>query len=145
MTTKVRTEGEIRGFISRWLFRFEASSNILRIVFNGVTAASTLSAALALVGLQQYVPAALVGGVVGTVVFAFLYDVLGIYNRKNRERQDRGNNFAKPQNFIDDSMIARAILAGQKEEPLTPKERQAIEDELGRAFREYRSGIPIDE
>ena len=140
----MNTEGPIRGLIARWLMRFEAAGGILQIGFLGVTAASTLVTALSLLGLESYAPAVLVAGLVGVVVYAWAYVELGIYNRKNRERQDRGNNFAKPQNRIDDELIARGTAAGLKGETLSATEREAIDEELDDAYRRYRGGIDIE-
>lgn len=125
--------------------RFEAAGNILRMVFLGVTAASTLTSALALIGLQQYAPLMLVSGLAATAVFAFVYVELGVYNRQNREKMDRGNNFAKPQNFIDDAMIARGVHAAREGRPLSAEEREAVDEELSDAFRKFRNGIPIED
>lgn len=124
--------------------RFEAAGNILQMVFLGVTAASTLTSALALIGLQQYALPMLIFGLVSTAIFAFGYVELGIYNRQNREKKDRGENFAKPQNRIDDELIARGIHAAREGRPLTQGERDAVDKELDRAFRKYRNGIEIE-
>lgn len=145
MATRVRTDGPVRGLIARWLMRFEAASSILQMVFLGVTAASTLTSALALIGLEQYAPYVLVFGLLSTSVFAFTYVEFGIFNRKNREKMDRGSNFAKPQNRIDDELIARGIHAAREGRTLTPEERDAVDSELDSAFRKYRNGIPIDD
>ena len=124
--------------------RFEAAGNILQMVFLGVTAASTLTSALALIGLQQYALPMLVFGLVSTAIFAFGYVELGIYNRQNREKKDRGENFAKPQNRIDDELIARGIHAAREGRPLTQDERDAVDEELDEAFRKYRNGIKVE-
>ena len=142
---RVSTEGPVRGLLGRWLMRFEAAGNILQMVFLGVTAASTLTSALALIGLERYAPAMLAFGLVSTALFAFVYVELGIYNRQNREKQDRGNNFAKPQNRIDDELIARGIHAAREGRRLTDSERTAVDEELDAAFKKYRNGIHIDD
>lgn len=142
---RVRTDGEIRGFIARWMMRMEAAGNILQMGFLGVTAASTLTSALTLIGYEQYAPYLLSVGLLGTVVFAFSYVEFGIFNRKNRERNDRGANFAGPTMRMDDEMIARGLTAATKNRPLRAEERQVIKDELDHAWREYRNGIPVDE
>lgn len=141
----VATDGPIRGFIARWLMRMEAAGNILRMAFLGVTAASTLTSALALIGLERYAPGMLAVGLAGTLVFAFSYVELGVYNRKNREQRDRGVNFAGPDMRMDDELIARGMLAALERRPLTDEERTAIKDELDSAWAEYRNGIPIED
>jgi len=107
----VATNGPIRGFLGRWLMRLEAAGNILRMAFLGVTAASTLTSALALIGLQQFAPYVLVCGTILTFLFAFAYVEYGIFNRKNRERVDRGNNFSRPDMRIDAEIIAAGVFA----------------------------------
>jgi hypothetical protein len=140
----VSTNGPIRGFLGRWVMRVEAAGGILRIGFLGVTAASTLTSALALIGLEQLAPVVLAVGCLATAVFAFAYVELGIYNRKNRERYERGSNFAGPRMRMDDEMIARSVLAGIEGRELSAEERQAIKGEADHCYHEYRDGISIN-
>jgi hypothetical protein len=137
----VKTQGPRRGLIGRWVMRFEASGQVLRIGFQGTTAASAASGVLAYTGRSWMVPALLGIGAVAAFLFAYVYVEWGIYNRKNRERQVRGNNFAKPQNLIDDAMIGRAVLAGRKGRPLTDEEREAILTETREAYLEFKDGV----
>lgn len=130
--------------VARWMVRLEAAGSVLRMSFLGVTAASTLTSALALIGLEQFAPFVLLSGVAGTLIFAYLYVEAGVYNRKNREKNDRGTNFAGPTLRIDDEMLARAIKASQLDRPLTDDERNAIKTELDDAYDEFREGIPLD-
>lgn len=145
MATKVSTAGPIRGLIGRWVMRFEAAGEILRMGFQGTTAVSALSGVLAYSGFQRYVPFVLAAGVLGIIVFTYAYVEWGLYNRKNREKQDRGNNFAKPQNRIDDEMIARGIHAAREGRPLKPSEREAVSVELDSAYRQLRNGVTLEE
>lgn len=131
--------------LARWVVRLEAAGSLLRMAFLGVTAASTLTSALALIGAEGIAPYVLVAGVVSTLIFAFLYVEGGVYNRKNREKNDRGTNFAGPTLRIDDEMLARAIKASQLDRELTEEERQAIKSELDVAYDEFREGIPLDD
>ena len=139
-----KPQGPIRGLLGRWVMRFEAAGQMLGLVFQGTTAVSALSGVLAFVGYQSYVPFVLAAGLLGVFTFAFAYVELGVYNRKNREKQDRGNNFAKPQNRIDDEMIGRAVIAGMRGRALDAAERDAIDEELDAAYRKHRNGIKID-
>jgi hypothetical protein len=125
--------------------RVEASGQILRMAFLGITAASTGVTALYQAGLEAYVPALLAVGGLIALLFAWAYVEFGAFARKNRERAERGQNFAKPQQRIDDEMIARGILAAQKERPLSEAERAAIADELDHAYREHRDGVHLDD
>jgi len=110
----VSTDGPIRGMLGRWLMRFEAAGQLLMMTFQGTTAVSALSGVLAYSGFERYVPLVLGAGVVATFTFAFVYVELGVFNRKNRERHDRGSNFAGPKMRIDDEFIARGMKAGQE-------------------------------
>lgn len=142
-TARVKTHGPIRGFLGRWVMRFEASGEILRITFQGTTAVSAVSGVLAYTGNRSFVVPVLVSGALAIFAFAYCYVEWGVYNRKNRERQDRGNNFAKPQNRIDDEMIGRIVAASVKGRPLTDDERAAAQAEADEAYRDLRDGIPI--
>lgn len=140
----VKTHGPIRGLLGRWVMRFEASGQIISLGFQGTTAVSALSGVLAFTGYQRHIPYVLGAGVLAAFLFAYVYVELGIYNRKNRETQDRGNNFAKPQNRIDDEMIARGVVSGIRGRELDERERGAIDAELDDAFRKHRNGIPLE-
>ena len=133
----------MKGVLSRWLMRFEASNGIISLVFRGITAGSTFTAALALIGLEEYVAVSIGIGLFLIVIGSFGYVETNIYNHKNRYRQEKGNNFAKPQNIIDDVMIARAIKAIDKGETLTDNEREIVYNELIDAYNEYRNGVDI--
>lgn len=141
----VNTGGPVRGFLGRWLMRFEASGQIFNMAFLGITAASTFTSALALVGAQELAPYVLIAGVLASILFAFIYVEYGIYNRKNREKQDRGNNFAKPQNAIDDAIIARTILAAEKGRTLDDGEREIANKEALQGYYDFKDGIDFPE
>lgn len=138
-------EGPRRGLIARWLMRLEASQGVIRMVFLGVTAASTMATALALLDLGWALPYLMTLGFVGVFVYAFAYVELGIYLRKNREKRDRGENFAKPQNMIGNVILARGIRAAELERPLTEDERQAVDEEIRLAYRELRNGVVLED
>lgn len=139
-----KPQGPIRGVVGRWVMRFEAAGQMLGLAFQGTTAVSALSGVLAYVGYQQYVPFVLAVGGLTIAVFAFIYVEWGLYMRKNREKQDRGNNFAKPQNRIDDEMIARGVCAGMYGRELEDGERAAIDGELDSAYEKHRNGITVE-
>lgn len=136
-----KPQGPIRGWLGRWVMRFEAAGQMLSMAFQGTTAVSALSGVLAYTGFQQFVPYVLALGAAGMFVFAYVYVEYGVYNRKNREKQDRGNDFSKPQNRIDDEMIARGVAAGVFGRPLTGEERDAIDGEVEDAYRKFRNGV----
>lgn len=140
----VKTGGERRGLIARWVFRFEASSMIFRIVFLGITAASTLTSALVAVGYGHFAPPLLATGVVVSPVFAWLY-VRHIHNRKNRERADLGDNYSGPTMYMDRSIDAdqRAYIAwlmDPEDRALEVHQKKMQELTAGR-WGQYRTGI----
>jgi hypothetical protein len=144
----VNTGGPIRGFISRWLVRFEASQQIISAAFLGVTAASTLTTALASLGMERYAPWVLGAGLAGTPIFAYAYVEAGVFNRKNRERVDRGDNFAGPGMAMSQLIQAEqlAALGEALAEETDPKElRGEINDRTARRLREFRDGINVQE
>lgn len=140
----VETNGPIRGFLGRWIMRFEASGQMLSLGFQGLTAVSALTGVLSLTGNERVVPIILGLAAVSMFGFAYAYVELGLFNRKNREKHDRGNNFSKPQNMIDDTMIGRSVLAAKQGRTLSDEEREAIEQEMRAAYRDYRNGIELE-
>lgn len=139
----VKTHGPRRGWLARWLMRLEAAGNILRMSFLGVTAASTLTSALALIGLESFAPYVLGGGVLGTFIFAYVYVELGIFNRKNRERVDAGNNFSRPDMRIDDEITAAGVFAAVHGRAPDEQEQEEMEKAVDTTFRKYRNGVDI--
>ena len=140
----VETNGPRRGMIARWVMRFEAAGQILRMAFLGVTAASTLTSALALIGMQSLAPVVLVAGILATAVFAYLYVELGIFNRKNRERVDAGNNFARPDMRIDDEIIAAGVFAALHGREPNKEEEEAMEDAVESIWQKHRGGVSVE-
>ena len=136
-----KPQGPIRGWLGRWVMRFEAAGQMLSMAFQGTTAVSALSGVLAYTGFQEFVPYVLGLGVAGMFVFAYVYVEYGVYNRKNREKQVRGNDFSKPQNRIDDEMIARGVAAGVFGRQLNAEEREAIDGEVEDAYRKFWNGV----
>lgn len=141
----ITTNGPRRGFVAKWLMRLEAAGSILRMTFLGVTAASTLTSALALIGLQWAAPYVLVAGLLGTVVFAYVYVEWGVFNRKNRERVDRGNNFSRPDMRIDDEITGCSVFAAVHGREPNEEEHQAIANATETAFQKHRNGVEVPE
>jgi len=139
------TNGPRRGLIARWLMRVEAAGQIIRMSFLGVTAASTLTSALALIGYQWAAPYILGLGIAITLVFAFIYVEFGIFNRKNRERVDRGNNFSRPDMRIDDEITAAGVFAAMHGRPPDDSEQDAIEEAVDETFQKHRNGVEVDQ
>lgn len=144
----VKTGGRLRGLVSRWLMRFEASSQIFRIGFLGITAASTLTTALIGLGLGNLAPYVLAIGLLATPGFAYAYVELGFFNRKNRERVDRGDNFAGPGFAMNKSLEARqrAVIAEAIVENYGPEEiRDRMDEETAALLNEFRDGVNVTE
>lgn len=140
----VSTEGPIRGMIGRWVMRFEAAGQILTMTFQGTTAVSALSGVLAYTGQEGIVPFVLAVGILGVFGFAYAYVELGIYNRKNRERHDRGSNFAGPKMRIDDELIGNSVFAAVHGRPPDEEEAKAIADAVEKPWRQHRDGVTIE-
>lgn len=140
----VRTGGPIRGFIGSWIMRLEAAGGILRMAFLGVTAASTFTSALALIGLQKFAPAVLAMGVLATFSFSYAYVELGVFNRKNREKVEHGNNFARPDMRIDDTITGAAVFAALHGRPPDAEEYKQIDESVEYAYQDYRNGYDPD-
>lgn len=140
----VNTGGPIRGLVARWIMRLEAAGAILRMTFLGVTAASTFTSALALIGLEQFAPFVLVAGLAGTFVFAYTYTEFGVFNRKNREKVDYGTNFAGPTIRIDDEITGLAVFAAVHGREPDDDEREIISNAVDDGWQDYRDGYPIE-
>jgi hypothetical protein len=139
----VETGGETRGLFGRWLMRVEAAGGVLRIGFLGVTAASTFTSALIQSGYEDLALPALVGGSLASAAFAYGYVELGVFNRKNRERKDRGDNFAAPNMAMHEltraAAIGAAIDAHQDGDARDAAEKAALE-----RLQEFRDGVDVD-
>jgi hypothetical protein len=123
--------------------RLEAAGSVLRLAFLGVTAASTLTSALALLGLAGLAPYVLAAGLGGTVAFSYAYVDRGVYGRKNRERSDYGENYAGPTMLIDDVCIGAAVFAATEGRPPDAEERRAIEEAVQAEWGERRDGVDV--
>ena len=143
----MKTGGPIRGLVSRWLMRLEASSQVFRVGFLAITAASTLTSALVSVGYGGLAPYVLVVGGVASPLFAYVYVELGVFNRKNRERVDRGDNFAGPgmamAGLLRAEQLAAAVAA--LEDGKDPQQvRRELETVTQERLRDFRNGIDLE-
>lgn len=141
----VDTGGPIRGLVGRWLMRFEASSQIFRLAFLAVTAASTLTSALTAVGYAGLAPYVLGAGVTGSPLFAWAYVELGLFNRKNRERNDRGDNFAAPGAYIGSQIQTQAFAAALEASENGGDPREAAAEAVREQWTEHRDGVDLIE
>lgn len=141
----MKTGGPVRGFIARWLMRIQAVQGILQLVGIAVTAVSTMTSALVAIGYPGLAPWLFAAGVIGSPVFAFGYVEYGLFNRKNRENVDRGNNFATPRDKIDDTLIGAAVFGAVHGRPPGDGELQTIKDSVERPWNEFRNGVELNE
>lgn len=141
--TKPKTGGRIRGFISRWLVRFEASQGILQMVALAITAASTLTSALVAVGYGSLAPYILAAGTVGAPAFAYAYVELGVFNRKNRERMDRGDNFSGPGMYMSGIIQGGAFGAALDAHARGDDPEEAAREYVQEHWAEFRNGVDM--
>jgi len=141
----VDTGGPLRGLVGRWLMRFEASSQIFRLAFLAVTAASTLTSALTAIGYPGVAPYVLGAGLVGSPVFAWTYVEWGLFNRKNRERNDRGDNFAAPGAYIGSQIQTQAFAAALAAADDGEDPREAAAETVAEQWQEYRDGVALED
>lgn len=141
----VDTGGRVRGFVGRWLMRFEAAGAILRMAFLGLTAASTGTSALINAGYRELALPALAIGALGSFCFAFAYVELGVFNRKNREKMDRGDNFSGPGMYMGSSLNAIAFGAALEATENGDDPREAAQEAVASQWREYRDGLDMTE
>lgn len=141
----MKTNGPLRGFISRWLMRFEATRGMLQLVGIGVTAASTLTSALVAVGYSHLAPYVLGAGLIAAPAYAWAYVELGIFNRKNRERMDRGDNFSGPGMYMGNSIQAQAFARALEAVNDGEDPTEAAEEAVRERWRDFRNGIDVTE
>lgn len=132
-------------WLSRWFMRVEAAGNILRIVYFGGIFLTTGASALQSYGLDQYTPYFIVVTSLGTLLFAYLYAEGGLFNQKNRDKKDMGDNFASPLMRIDDELIGAAVFAAVHGRPPDDDEQEAISEAVEQPWNNYRDGIEVDQ
>jgi hypothetical protein len=140
----VSTGGRFRGILGRWLMRIQAIQGIVQMASMAITAASTLTFALQSIGYTHLAPWVLGAGLVGTPVFAYVYVDMGLFNRKNRENVDRGNNFATPRDKIDDTLIGTAVFAAVHGREPDADEQEVIEAAVTEKWSDFRNGVEVD-
>lgn len=132
-------------WVARWFMRFEAAGNILRIVLFGGTFLTTGLQALKSYGHGQYaIPfIAAVGG--GTIAFAYAYTRFGVYNQKNRDTADMGDNYSGPTMLMDSQLeavqlayLGHALQNGEKDFDVL---REDLQDLTTEQWHEFRGGL----
>jgi hypothetical protein len=131
--------------VARWLARLDGVKGQIQMFSLGVTAFSTFSIMLQGFGLGFLVPYIGVIGLLGGVVYTYLFTEGGVWNQVSRDRQDLSTNWAGPNAVIQAELIARSYAAAELDRELTASERGAVRDELGQTFEELRDGTPFVE
>jgi hypothetical protein len=80
----------------------------------------------------------------GTPVFAYIYVDKGLFNRKNRENVDRGNNFATPRDKIDDVLIGAAVFGAVHGRQPDDEEIETIKEAVNKPWTEFRDGVDLE-
>jgi len=130
---------------ARWMARLEAASPLIRMTSLVATGLSTVLIGLSQYGYESYARPVIAVGVIGGVLFVYLYAEGGVYNQQRRDKTEFGKNFAGPNHRIDDELIGRGVAAALYGRPLDGEEREAIKDELDAAYGDLRDGIDIEE
>ncbi len=141
----VKTGGEKRGFFGRWLMRIQAVRGILQLLGIMVTAASTLTSALVAIGYSEYAPYMIVGGILFTPAFAWVYVEWGLFSRKNREQADRGQNWLGPQKVMGQMIFASTIGAAVKALNEDGDPSEAAMESCLEQMSQLRDGVPMEE
>ncbi|NUC75062.1 hypothetical protein HTZ84_22615 [Haloterrigena sp. SYSU A558-1] len=131
-------------WLAKWFMRLEASGTLLRLILFGGTFLTTGLSALAQYGYGDYAPHFIVTVGTGTIAFAYYYTSGGIFNQKNRDKTDAGQNFAGPEQLIDDILIGTAHFAAREGRPPTDQEQAAIRKAVTDQWREFRDGVDIE-
>jgi len=130
---------------ARWLARVDGVSAQLRLAMLGLTGISTATVALRQYGHGEYAWPLIAVLASGALVYTYLYTEGGVWNQMARDRRDLSTNYSTPVMRIDDELEARAFVAGMQGRPLSPGEREAINEELDAAWTEYRDGFSVAE
>lgn len=130
-------------WFARQLARLDGASSQVRLFSLALTAFSTFSIMLQGFGLGRYVPlVGMFGGIFGWL-YIYFYTEGGVWNQMARDRQDMSANWAGPNGVIQAKMTARTLAAAENGEPLSDKQRQAVDAEAELVFQQHRDGIDI--
>lgn len=97
--------------IARWLARFDTTKGQLQAISLSVTAFSTFSLVLQNAGLGQYVPYVGGLGAAGWLIYTYLYSEGGVFNQKQRDMTDLGDNYSGPTMLMDARIEARQLAS----------------------------------
>lgn len=132
-------------WLSRWVMRVEASGAVLRIVYFGGILVTTGVSALERFGYAEYAGWFVAAVTIGTLAFSFIYAEFGVFGQKNRDKADVGQNFAGPEQLLDDVLIGTSVFAAVEGRPPDADEVEVIQRAVAEQWCEYRDGVDIDE
>lgn len=130
---------------ARWLARIEAVAPMIRVAMLTMTGLSTALVALSSYGLGRFAVPLVATTVLAGVAFTYLFTEGGVYNQKNRDKKDMGDNFASPLMRIDDELIGSAVFAAVHQRPPDEHEQEAIAQAVESPWRQHRDGVEVDE
>ena len=136
--------------IARWFMRFEAAGSILRLLLFGGTFLTTGLSALQQYGYAEYAWPFIGVVTTGTVAFAYAYTRFGVYNQKNRDNADMGDNYSGPTMLMDKRIEARQLaylayaLQNGREQSFDELESD-LEDITHREWADLRDGVDVTE
>jgi hypothetical protein len=132
-------------WFARQLARIDGVAGQLRLAFLMLTGVSTALVALRSYGYGQYAWPMIAGLGIATVVYTYAYTEGGVWNQQRRDKADMATNWAGPNMLIQARMMARALRAAEKGEPLDEQEVNALTEESERMWQDMRDGVDIDE
>lgn len=134
---------------ARWLARVEAVSDIVRMAMLTLTGLSTATLTLRQYGHGRYAWPLISVVLVGGVLFTWFYTEGGVYNQKNRDRMDLGDNYSGPTMLLDRQIsaaqfaeLAHVLQNGQNLEPEEVEER--MQQATVREWASLRDGVDIE-
>lgn len=94
---------------ARWLARVEAVAPMVRMGMLSMTGLSTALIGLKQYGYDEYARPLIAVVVVGTLVFTWYYTEGGVFNQKNRDWTDMGDNYSGPTMLMDARLEAKQL------------------------------------
>lgn len=135
---------------ARWLARVEAVSDIVRMAMLTLTGLSTATLTLRQYGHGEYAWPLITAVGVSGVLFTWFYTEGGVYNQKNRDRVDLGDNYSGPTMLLDRQITGAQfaelahVLQNGEQVPIDELEER-MRDATIREWASLRDGVDIEE
>lgn len=94
---------------ARWIARVEAVSPLIRMGMLSMTGLSTALIGLKEYGYDEYARPLIAVVVLGTLAFTWYYTEGGVWNQKNRDTVDLGDNYSGPTMLMDKRIEAKQL------------------------------------